>query len=253
MTILNSNVSMGNNTTIVLEKINTIVVGFANTFVLDYLTMKYGDRLRIAREHKNISQDELASLSGVKQGTISKIERGDQNSSGFDAVLSHTLDIEAMWLYTGRDEFAPDWLMPEGKGKKLPSYIVKSIEALPDADKMMIIRVVSSLASQTAGQESETTTRPSTQSAPRALGPPPVRAIEDRNAPTRERDRPTEDDARYIDKVHDRKIARIVRGGDRRKQCDDVIKALDPKYNKSFTNILNSFRTRHRYHDEHKE
>ncbi len=74
--------------------------------------MKYGERLRIAREHKGLSQDELVKLSGVKQGTISKIERGDQNSSGFDAELSHALGIEAMWLKKGLKEFAPDWLAP---------------------------------------------------------------------------------------------------------------------------------------------
>src|SRR5574343_1279526 len=72
--------------------------------------MKYGDRLRLAREHKGITQDELVKISGVKQGTISKIERGSQNSSGFDAELAYALDIEAMWLKTGDQKFAPDWL-----------------------------------------------------------------------------------------------------------------------------------------------
>jgi SOS-response transcriptional repressor LexA len=72
--------------------------------------MKYGERLRAAREHKGFTQEELAKISGVKQGTISKIERGDQNYSGFDAELSYYLDVEAMWLKTGANQFAPDWL-----------------------------------------------------------------------------------------------------------------------------------------------
>ena len=103
---------MGVNNTIVLEKSNTNVVGFINTFVLDWFTMKYGERLRVAREKKGLSQEDLAKASGVGQGTISKIERGDQNSSGYDAILSYTLDIDAMWLYSGKDQFAPDWLIP---------------------------------------------------------------------------------------------------------------------------------------------
>ena len=109
--------------TIVFEKSDTIVVGFINTFVLNYLDMKYGDRLKLAREHKGLSQEELAKVSSVGQGTISKIERGDQNSSGYDAVLSHTLDIDAMWLYSGKDEFAPEWLMPGKKNIKSPPEI----------------------------------------------------------------------------------------------------------------------------------
>jgi len=94
--------------------------------------MKYGERLRIAREHKGLSQDELVKISGVKQGTISKIERGDQNSSGFDAELSHALNIEAMWLKKGLADFAPDWLAPDSNKnsnlKPIEGSNVKRIE-----------------------------------------------------------------------------------------------------------------------------
>lgn len=72
--------------------------------------MNYGDRLRLARKHKKLSQTALATISGVKQGTISKIERNEQNYSGFDAQLSDALDIHAMWLKTEEKKFAPDWL-----------------------------------------------------------------------------------------------------------------------------------------------
>lgn len=72
--------------------------------------MKYGERLRLAREHIGFKQDDLVRVSGVKQGTISKIERGDQHSSSFDAELSYALNVHAMWLKTGAKKFAPDWL-----------------------------------------------------------------------------------------------------------------------------------------------
>ncbi len=100
------------NTTTVLKNNNTTVVCLLNTFVLNSDSMKltYGDRLRLAREHKGLTQEQLVEISGVKQGTISKIERGDQNSSGFDAELAYALDIEAMWLKTGQEKFAPYWL-----------------------------------------------------------------------------------------------------------------------------------------------
>lgn len=105
-----SDVSMPKNNTIVLNNNNTNVVCLSTTFALEFTGMKYGDRLRIARQHKNLKQEELAKISGVRQATISKIERGDQNSSGYDSILAHYLDVEAMWLTTGEGKFAPDWL-----------------------------------------------------------------------------------------------------------------------------------------------
>ncbi len=100
------------NNTIVLRNNNTNVVCLSNTFALEFIAMKYGERLKAAREHKGLTQEELVKLSKVKQGTISKIERGDQQSSGFDAVLAYHLDVDAMWLTTGNEKFAPDWLNP---------------------------------------------------------------------------------------------------------------------------------------------
>lgn len=63
--------------------------------------MEYGDRLRNARTAKGYSQQQLAEVSGVPQGTISKIERGDQQTSRYDLALSEALDVSAKWLQTG--------------------------------------------------------------------------------------------------------------------------------------------------------
>ena len=72
--------------------------------------MKYGERLKIARKHKKLSQPRLAELSGVGQGTISKIERGDQEFSGYDSILSKILDIHPFWLTDGDPNYKPEWL-----------------------------------------------------------------------------------------------------------------------------------------------
>jgi len=55
--------------------------------------MKYGERLRKARKLRKLSQPQLAELSGVGQGSISKIERGDQEASTFDVPLAIALRI----------------------------------------------------------------------------------------------------------------------------------------------------------------
>ena len=114
----------GDNTP-VLEKVNTNVLSVGNTFVLSYSTMKYGERLKAAREHAGLSQEELVRLSGVKQGTISKIERGDQNFSGFDAKLAHCLGVNALWLSEGNVKYAPDWLIGSDKTTNKKTFYSK--------------------------------------------------------------------------------------------------------------------------------
>lgn len=60
-----------------------------------------GERLRYARNLKVWSQDALSDISGVKQGTISKLERGDSQTSTFIPQLAHALDCSPMWLAEG--------------------------------------------------------------------------------------------------------------------------------------------------------
>lgn len=63
--------------------------------------LNYGERLKWARKRAGLTQLELAELSGVGQGTISKIERGDQSESSYDTILAHHLNVYAYWLTTG--------------------------------------------------------------------------------------------------------------------------------------------------------
>ena len=74
--------------------------------------MKYGQRLKAARLHKGWTQPDLerATDGQVKQGSISKIERGDQGISAFDIPLAYFLDVNAKWLYDGDERYKPSWL-----------------------------------------------------------------------------------------------------------------------------------------------
>lgn len=69
--------------------------------------MDYGERLRTARRARNWTQAELAEKSGVPQGTISKIERGDQETSRYDVLLADALEISATWLARGTGQMTP--------------------------------------------------------------------------------------------------------------------------------------------------
>ncbi len=125
---------MHNNTQVVRE-VNTKVVWQPNTFVLDLPNMnpQYGQRLKAARTYKKWSQEELAEKSGVKQGTISKIERGDQAASTYDIELSYALDVHPLWLKNGDERFLPIFL----GGDYIESYVIrKQLLDLSEPEKM---------------------------------------------------------------------------------------------------------------------
>jgi len=60
--------------------------------------MRFSERLRLAREYAKLSQEELSTRAGVKQGTISKIERGDSESSTFTVHLALACGVRPEWL-----------------------------------------------------------------------------------------------------------------------------------------------------------
>lgn len=72
------------------------------------MNMNIGKRLRHARSLKQWSQEDLANASGVGQASISKIERGDQNSSVHTPQLAAALGVEAIWLATGKEPMRKD-------------------------------------------------------------------------------------------------------------------------------------------------
>jgi len=56
-------------------------------------TLRLGNRLKVARAEKNLSQEELARLAGVTRQTISSIETGQYCPSALLAfLLSRRLD-----------------------------------------------------------------------------------------------------------------------------------------------------------------
>jgi len=63
-------------------------------FIRDY-RLKIGDAIRIIRERKGYSQDELAEIMNVNRSTISKIENGKFNLSvDYLSKFSWFLDFE---------------------------------------------------------------------------------------------------------------------------------------------------------------
>ena len=82
--------------------------------------MTIGQRLRQARKAAKLTQEELAIRTGIKQSTLSDLELGKSAGSTSCATIAHALNVDALWLETGRgsrdisrrseEPGASDWL-----------------------------------------------------------------------------------------------------------------------------------------------
>ncbi|OQR30630.1 Cro/Cl family transcriptional regulator [Pseudomonas sp. Bc-h] len=63
--------------------------------------MELKDRLKQARKHANLTQSELAERAGIKQASISEIERGLTRTSGYLVKLATILGVNPVWLSEG--------------------------------------------------------------------------------------------------------------------------------------------------------
>lgn len=64
--------------------------------------MTIGERIKAARKAIPMTQGELAAKVGVKQPTLSELERGDSASSAHLPAIAAALGLNALWLQTGK-------------------------------------------------------------------------------------------------------------------------------------------------------
>lgn len=64
--------------------------------------MTVGERLAQARRERKLTQPQLAKLAGVRQPTISDLERGRSHGSKHVATLAAALGVSALWLERGQ-------------------------------------------------------------------------------------------------------------------------------------------------------
>ena len=74
--------------------------------------MSLGERMRIARLEKGVSQTELAKKVGISQPAITALEKRKSPTSGYAHQIAECLNVNVKWLVTGagpmdRDESSP--------------------------------------------------------------------------------------------------------------------------------------------------
>lgn len=107
--------------------------------------MKYGERLKTARDFVGISQAELAERAGGTQENISKLERGDATGSEFTVQYARACGVSPDWLATGEGDMIGDLVVRDPRIKKavvlmqeMPEYAVdQSIKSIASISELV--------------------------------------------------------------------------------------------------------------------
>jgi len=83
---------------------NTFLQGERLPFIVTRMELK--DRLKQARKHAGLTQVELADRAGIKQASVSEIERGLTRTSGYLVKFATICKVSPVWLSEGVGDMA---------------------------------------------------------------------------------------------------------------------------------------------------
>lgn len=95
-----------------------------------------GQRVRLARQKRGLTQADLAKASGLKQADVSKIENGLIQQTTAVARLAYALKCDAIWLELGVGE-EPDWTKSQHSPAGARSEVNALAQDLSHAIQMM--------------------------------------------------------------------------------------------------------------------
>lgn len=118
--------------------------------------MELKDRLKHARRYAQLTQSDLAERAGIKQASISEIERGLSRTSGHLVKLAQICGVNPVWLaqgvgqmFDGEEDDTPPGVMSaadmvrqmlERKGASLPEQARKRLlEVAEEADSFTVL------------------------------------------------------------------------------------------------------------------
>ena len=100
---------MSNNIDSSMASVNRLLYLNSNRFAYSFGQMKYGERLKLAREAAKLTQQELAERVGMKQPSLAYLENPAKNAKGseFTVKLSRALGVSVDWLDDEMGEMTP--------------------------------------------------------------------------------------------------------------------------------------------------
>lgn len=89
-------------------------------------------RLKWAREKRELTQMQLAELAGVSTGTIGNIEAGTRKNPRELLAIAHAVGVSAEWLKSGRGS-------PTGEGSQEPQKKLDANAAQPNLRRVWVV------------------------------------------------------------------------------------------------------------------
>jgi phage repressor protein C with HTH and peptisase S24 domain len=121
---------------------NAFIIGHRNTCLQEYRRpcddsqMDYKHRVKAARKFAGLTQGELAERIGIKQASISDLERGKSASSSYNASIARACGVNPYWLETGQGEMLAEGSTEPTSGMdnvaRLPTQRANEIEIVGD-------------------------------------------------------------------------------------------------------------------------
>lgn len=129
--------------TTVLPNVKTNVFANENAFIDNY-PMTLAERIKLAREHAKLSQEELADMIGCSVDLIRKLEQGNRNNTTFIVKISTACKVRPEWLDDGSGEMTDGLYVENERIKKavllmqeLPDYALdEAIKGLDSVSKL---------------------------------------------------------------------------------------------------------------------
>ncbi|WP_062388739.1 XRE family transcriptional regulator [Pseudomonas abietaniphila] len=91
--------------------------------------MELKDRLKYARKRANLTQSELADRAGIKQASVSEIERGLSRTSGHLVRIATICDVDPLWLAEGIGE-PPEGIEAESESSTVSTSSADQVRAM---------------------------------------------------------------------------------------------------------------------------
>lgn len=79
--------------------------------------MELKDRLKEARKHARLTQAQLAEAVGISQPSITDLERGKSQKTGYIAQIAKACSVDPLWLATGRGQMVLPGVVSEPRAR----------------------------------------------------------------------------------------------------------------------------------------